>query len=132
VAVTGPSGSGKSTLLQCLAGLDAPDGGQAVAFRLAAGEERQLEVPVTEERVRVRQVAADRGAAAKVATKTVVARLFSADRSSQEPGRGSCRLAKPALFICSYPLSPGQSELSLVVQGGASAGYLVTGFEFGD
>ena len=77
-------------------------------------------------------VRADKAAAAKVATKAVVTRLFSADRSGQDPKPGSCRLVKPAQFICSYPLSPGQSELSLVVEGGASVGYLVSGFEFGD
>jgi hypothetical protein len=76
-------------------------------------------------------VAADRAAAANVATKAVVARLFSADRSGEDPKPGSCRLVKPAQFICSYPLS-ADTDLSLVVEGGASAGYLVTGFEFAD
>jgi hypothetical protein len=35
------------------------------------------------------------------------------------------------VFVCSYPFA-AHAELTVVVEGGASAGYGVTGIEFGD
>jgi hypothetical protein len=71
-------------------------------------------------------VRADKAAAAKVATKDVVTRLFSDDRSGEDPAPGTCKLAAPGEFHCTYPM--GTAKFNLVVEGGASAGYLVTGF----
>jgi len=42
-----------------------------------------------------------------------------------------CRLLSPGRFACSYTLAP-HAQLTIVVAGGASAGYEVTGLEFGD
>jgi hypothetical protein len=76
-------------------------------------------------------LAGDRAAAAKVATSKVVSGLFAADRSGQEVKWDSrCRNVAPATFSCIYDLEPGQTDLALIVEGGASAGYIVTSFEF--
>jgi hypothetical protein len=74
-------------------------------------------------------VAGDKKAAAKVATQPVVTKLFSADRPATDPKPGSCHLAKLGAFQCVYPMPPG-SPLTLTVEGGASVGWLVSGFSF--
>jgi hypothetical protein len=40
-------------------------------------------------------------------------------------------VADLAVFVCSYPIAE-HAELSIFVEGGASAGYGVSGVEFGD
>ena len=88
------------------------------------------------------QVAADRLVAAWVGGDTAAARtltglavtdrLFSESPPAHAPAALPCRLVPdPATYVCSYPLAP-HAELSVFVEGGASAGYSVSGVEFGD
>jgi hypothetical protein len=76
-------------------------------------------------------VRGDRVAARKLASQAVTDRLFGEAPPAQAPAALPCRLAQPALFVCSYPIAE-RAELTIVVEGGASAGYGVSGIEFGD
>jgi hypothetical protein len=60
-----------------------------------------------------------------------IAVLFSHQAPSAAPTPIPCRLFRLGQFACSYTLSP-RAELTVIVAGGASAGYEVTGAEFGD
>jgi Protein of unknown function (DUF4232) len=75
----------------------------------------------------------DRAAAGKLTTSPAVTdRLFSESPPAERPAVLPCRLvADRAVFVCSYPVAE-RAELSLFVEGGASAGYSVSGVEFGD
>jgi len=57
--------------------------------------------------------------------------LFSHKAPSTAPTPIPCRLISLGQFACSYTLAP-RAELTIVVAGGASAGYEATGAEFGD
>jgi hypothetical protein len=57
--------------------------------------------------------------------------LFSERAPTTAPEAIPCRLFGPGQFACSYTLSP-HAQLTIIVAGGASAGYEVTGLEFGD
>lgn len=57
--------------------------------------------------------------------------LFSEQAPGVAPTPIPCRLFSLGQFVCSYTLAP-RAEVTMVVEGGASAGYLVTGIEFGD
>jgi hypothetical protein len=57
--------------------------------------------------------------------------LFSEAAPSTAPKAVPCRPTARGIFVCSYILAPN-AELSIVVEGGASAGYEITGLEFGD
>jgi hypothetical protein len=47
-------------------------------------------------------------------------------------GRADTPGDRPApTYVCSYPVSQ-HAELSVFVEGGASAGYSISGIEFGD
>jgi Protein of unknown function (DUF4232) len=78
-------------------------------------------------------VGGDRAAAGKLTTsRAVTDRLFSESPPAERPAVLPCRLvADLAVFVCSYPVAK-RAELSLFVEGGASAGYSVSGVEFGD
>jgi hypothetical protein len=76
-------------------------------------------------------VRGDRAAARKLAGGPVSDRLFAESPPAQTPPAQPCRLAQPGVFVCSYPFA-AHAELTVVVEGGASAGYGVTGIEFGD
>jgi Protein of unknown function (DUF4232) len=76
-------------------------------------------------------VRGDRVAARKLAGGTVTDRLFGELAPARTPAAQPCRLAQPGVFVCSYPFAD-HAELTVVVEGGASAGYGVTGIEFGD
>jgi hypothetical protein len=76
-------------------------------------------------------VRGDRAAARRFAGAAVTDRLFSQTSPAQAPAALPCRLAQLAVFVCSYPLAD-RAELTIVVKGGASAGYGVSGVEFGD
>jgi hypothetical protein len=78
-------------------------------------------------------VGGDRAAAGKLTTsRAVTDRLFSESPPAERPAVLPCRLvADLAVFVCSYPVAE-RAELSLFVEGGASAGYSVSGVEFGD
>jgi hypothetical protein len=73
----------------------------------------------------------DRSAAGRLASQAAVDRLFAEAPPAQSPRALPCRLANPGTFVCSYPLAQ-RAELSMFVTGGASAGYRVSGIEFGD
>jgi Protein of unknown function (DUF4232) len=73
----------------------------------------------------------DRSAARRLAGEAVTDRLFSESPPAQAPAPLPCRLASPAMFVCSYPIAE-RAELTIIVEGGASAGYGVSGVEFGD
>jgi Protein of unknown function (DUF4232) len=73
----------------------------------------------------------DRAAARKLASQAVTDRLFGEAPPAQAPAALPCRLAQPAVFVCSYPIAE-RAELTIIIEGGASAGYGVTGIEFGD
>jgi hypothetical protein len=73
----------------------------------------------------------DRAAARRLAAEATVDRLFGETPPAQAPAALPCRLADLAVFVCSYPIAE-RAELTVVVQGGASAGYGVNGIEFGD
>jgi hypothetical protein len=88
------------------------------------------------------QVAADRlvqawvrhdsaAAGRLVRDASTIEALFSERAPATAPLATPCRPAGGGLFVCSYPLS-AQAELSVMVGGGASAGYTVTGVEWGD
>jgi hypothetical protein len=72
----------------------------------------------------------DMAAATKVTDPDIAAGLFESEPPTQRVP-GSCRLLKGGKFLCSYPFDR-YYELSFVVEGGASAGYRVTGFQLGD
>jgi hypothetical protein len=57
--------------------------------------------------------------------------LFSHPAPRTAPTPIPCRLFSLGQFACSYTLSP-RAELTIIVAGGASAGYEATGAEFGD
>jgi hypothetical protein len=76
-------------------------------------------------------VRGDRAAARRLAGGTVTDRLFGEAPPARTPAPLPCRLANPGVFVCSYPFAD-RAELTVVVEGGASAGYGVTGIEFGD
>jgi Protein of unknown function (DUF4232) len=73
----------------------------------------------------------DRSAARRLAGEATVDRLFGESPPAQAPAALPCRLADLAVFVCSYPIAE-RAELTVLVEGGASAGYGVTGIEFGD
>ena len=77
-------------------------------------------------------VRGDRAAARNLAGLAVTDRLFSESPPAHAPAALPCRLVPDqATYVCSYPLAP-HAELSVFVEGGASAGYSVSGVEFGD
>ena len=76
-------------------------------------------------------VSGDRAAASSLAGLAVTDRLFRQSPPAHTPAALPCRLVpNPATYVCSYPLQ--LAELSVVVEGGASAGYHITGIGFGD
>jgi hypothetical protein len=67
-------------------------------------------------------VGGDRAAARKLASRAVSDQLFSESPPAQTPAALPCRLvADLAVFVCSYPIAE-HAELSIFVEGGASAG----------
>jgi hypothetical protein len=73
----------------------------------------------------------DRRAAGTLTTQAVTQRLFSESPPAKRPVTEPCRLAGPGEFVCSYHIAE-HAELTFIVRGGASAGYRVSGVEFGD
>jgi hypothetical protein len=76
-------------------------------------------------------VRGDRAAARKLAGGAVTDRLFGESPPARTPAAQPCRLAHLGVFVCSYPFAD-HAELTVVVEGGASAGYGITGVEFVD
>ena len=116
-----------------------PDAGRALLRVCAALEYRTTAVL---QRISDPQVVADRLVRAWMRHDTSAANkltrdgapievLFSHQAPSTVPTSIPCRLVRPGQFACSYTIAP-HTELTLNVAGGASAGYEVTGAEFGD
>ena len=116
-----------------------PDIGRALLRACTA-----LEYPTTSRLVRISdpQVAADRlvaawirhdaGAALRLTRdEAQVEQLFRVAAPATAPDGSACRLLNPGRFTCAYALG-AHRELTVVVAGGASAGYEITGVEFGD
>src|SRR6266508_5195398 len=76
-------------------------------------------------------VRGDRAAARKLASWAVTDQLFGESPPARTPAALPCRLADLALFVCSYPIAE-RAELTIIVEGGASAGYGISGIEIGD
>jgi hypothetical protein len=97
-----------------------PDGGRISDPQVAA------------DRLVASWVGGDRAAARNLAGLAVTDRLFSESPPAHAPAALPCRLVPdPATYVCSYPLA-SHAALSVFVEGGASAGYSVSGVEFGD
>ena len=116
-----------------------PDAGRALLRACAALEYRTTAVL---QRISDPQVVADRLVRAWMRHDTLTANkltrdgapievLFSHQAPSTAPTSIPCRLVRPGQVACSYTIAP-HTELTLIVAGGASAGYEVTGAEFGD
>jgi len=116
-----------------------PDAGRALLRVCAALEYRTTAVL---QRISDPQVVADRLVRAWMRHDTSAANkltrdgapievLFSHQAPSTAPTSIPCRLVRPGQFACSYTLAP-HTKLTIIVTGGASAGYEVTGAEFGD
>jgi len=116
-----------------------PDAGRALLRACTALEYRTTAVL---QRISDPQVVADRLVRAWMRHDTSAANqltrdgapievLFSHQAPSTAPTPIPCRLFSLGQFACSYTLAP-RAELTIIVAGGASAGYEVTGAEFGD
>ena len=116
-----------------------PDAGRALLRACTALEYRTTAVL---QRISDPQVVADRLVRAWMRHDTSAANqltrdgapievLFSHQAPSTAPTPIPCRLFSLGRFACSYTLAP-RAELTIIVAGGASAGYEATGAEFGD
>jgi hypothetical protein len=73
----------------------------------------------------------DRTAARKLTSQAVTDQLFAESPPAHPPVTEPCRLFDLGVFVCSYHVAKN-AELTTIVRGGASAGYDVSGVEFGD
>jgi hypothetical protein len=135
IAFRRPSGTTGSIVFAEISAVE--DGGALKATvvrvrfdRTSSLADRISDPKVAADRLVAAWVRGDEATATKLAGPAIVARLFDGDPPSSPPA-GSCRLIEPGRFLCSYPIA-ARAELSFVVEGGASAGYRVTGFELGD
>jgi len=102
------------------------------AATTSPGGGRISDPQVAADRLVAAWVGGDRAAARNLTGLAVTDRLFSESPPAHAPAVLPCRLVPdPATYVCSYPLTP-HAELSVFVEGGASAGYSVSGVEFGD
>jgi hypothetical protein len=76
-------------------------------------------------------VRGDRVAARNLTSRAVTDQLFSNAPPAQLPMARPCRLFDLGVFTCGYHVAE-HAELTIVVRGGASVGYGVSGLEFGD
>jgi Protein of unknown function (DUF4232) len=98
----------------------------------APRDDRISDPQVAADRLVTAWMGGDRAAAGRLTTPAVVERLFGEAPPAAAPEALPCRLvAGQAVFVCSYPIAE-RAEVSLFVEGGASAGYRVNGIEFGD
>jgi Protein of unknown function (DUF4232) len=102
------------------------------AATTSPGGGRISDPQVAADRLVAAWVGGDRAAARNLAGLAVTDRLFSESPPARAPAALPCRLVPdPATYVCSYPVAP-HAALSVLVEGGASAGYSVSGVEFGD
>jgi hypothetical protein len=76
-------------------------------------------------------VRGDREAARNLTSRAVTDQLFSNAPPAHLPMARPCRLFDLGVFTCGYHVAE-HAELTIVVRGGASVGYGVSGLEFGD
>jgi len=76
-------------------------------------------------------VRGDRVAARHLTSRAVTDQLFSNTPPARLPMGRTCRLFDLGVFVCGYHVAE-HAELTIVVRGGASVGYGVSGLEFGD
>jgi hypothetical protein len=114
-------------------GTCAPVGVRALeAAPTSPGGGRISDPQVAADRLVAAWVGGDRAAAGNLAGLAVTNRLFSESPPAHPPAAEPCRLVPDsAEYVCSYPVSQ-HAELSVFVEGGASAGYSISGIEFGD
>jgi hypothetical protein len=109
-----------------------PSGGRPATSQAAPALADRISDPqVAADRLVDAWMRGDRAAARRLAGAAAVDRLFGEPPPARAPAALPCRLADLAVFVCSYPLAE-RAELTIVVEGGASAGYGVTGLECGD
>ena len=102
------------------------------AATTSPGGGRISDPQVAADRLVAAWVGGDRAAARTLTGLAVTDRLYSESPPADAPAALPCRLVPdPATFVCSYPFAP-HAALSVLVEGGASAGYSVSGVEFGD
>jgi uncharacterized protein DUF4232 len=93
---------------------------------------RIFDPQVAADRLVAAWVRRDRAAANNLAGLAVTDRLFRESPPTHTPATLPCRLVPdPAVYVCSYSIAQ-HAELSVFVEGGASAGYSISGIEFGD
>jgi hypothetical protein len=95
------------------------------------GVDRISDPQLAADRLVAAWVGGDRLAAGTLTSQAVTQQLFSESPPAKRPVTEPCRLASPGMFVCSYHIAD-HFELTVLVQGGASAGYGVGGIEFGD
>jgi hypothetical protein len=104
---------------------------QATTIRTTTGVDRISDPQLAADRLVAAWMGGDRVAAGKFTSQAVTQRLFSESPPAKRPVTEPCRLAGLGVFVCSYHVAD-HFELTVLVRGGASAGYGVSGVEFGD
>jgi hypothetical protein len=104
---------------------------QATTTPTTPGVDRISDPQVAADRLVAAWVGGDRAAAGKLTSPAVTDQLFSESPPANGPVTEPCRLAGPGVFVCSYNVAE-HFELTILVRGGASAGYGISGVEFGD
>jgi Protein of unknown function (DUF4232) len=135
VAVTLPQGQGSLVVdlgEDTAFGTCASVGVRALEASSLDGGGRISDPQVAADRLVAAWVSGDRAAAGRLAGLAVTDRLFRESPPARTPAALPCRLVpNPATYVCSYHVAE-HAELSVFVVGGASAGYGITGIEFGD
>jgi len=104
----------------------------ALGYRTTAQLDRVSDPQVAADRLVQAWMRHDSAAAGQLTRdESPIEVLFSHRAPTTAPKAIPCRLLSPGRFACSYTLAP-HAQLTIVVAGGASAGYEVTGLEFGD
>jgi hypothetical protein len=104
---------------------------QATPTSTTPGVERIADPQQAADRLVAAWLGGDRLAAGTLTSQAVTQQLFRNTPPDRQPRSQPCRQVDLGLYLCSYPLAQ-PNELSVWVQGGASAGYGVSGVEFVD
>jgi hypothetical protein len=104
---------------------------QATPIPTTPGVDRISDPQRAADRLVAAWLGGDRMAAGTLTSQAVTQRLFSESPPAKRPVTEPCRLAGPGEFVCGYHVAD-HFELTVIVRGGASAGYRVSGVEFGD
>jgi hypothetical protein len=104
---------------------------QATTIPTTPGVDRISDPQLAADRLVAVWLGGDRVAAGKLTSQAVTQRLFSESPPAKRAVTQPCRLADLGVFVCSYHVAD-HFELTILVRGVASAGYGVSGVEFGD